>query len=50
MDGFQVAKEMTKINPNLFIIGLTGHSNKEYQEKCRSAGMRFMVTKPITKN
>ena len=54
MDGIAVTKEIisrhrkAERSQRLSVYGLTGHIEAEYKKKCRDAGMRDVLEKPIT--
>ena len=48
MDGFELAKEVKKINPAVPIVLSTGFSHNVTKEKCDAAGITDMVMKPLT--
>ncbi|WP_321493870.1 PAS domain S-box protein [uncultured Desulfobacter sp.] len=48
MDGFELAKQIKKINPDISIVLVTGFSHGLTEEKCRDAGITNMVMKPMT--
>ena len=53
MDGITTAKEIDKlVKENKLgrqrIIGLSGYSAKEVEDKCKKAGMMKMLVKPLT--
>ncbi|WP_446810768.1 PAS domain S-box protein [Methylomonas sp. 2BW1-5-20] len=50
MDGYQAAKRIIEIAPDLPIIGLTAHAMPEERQRCLEMGMRERVTKPIDAN
>jgi CheY-like chemotaxis protein len=47
MDGYQAAKKVLEIAPDLPVIGLTAHAMPEERLRCLEAGMRERVTKPV---
>lgn len=47
MDGYGLAREVSRQFPDLPIIGLTAHAMPEERERCLAAGMREHVAKPI---
>lgn len=47
MDGYQAARRILEIAPDLPIIGLTAHAMPEERQRCLEMGMRDRVTKPI---
>ena len=53
LDGIEAAKlirdpqKTTVLNPNIPIIALSAHSEKEYRETCIAAGMNDFVVKPF---
>jgi PAS domain S-box-containing protein len=47
MDGYDLAREVSRLFPNLPIVGLTAHAMPEERERCLAAGMREHVAKPI---
>ncbi len=49
MTGLEMAGEMLKIRPDIPIILCTGYSNLLSEEKVRSAGLRALALKPLTK-
>jgi CheY-like chemotaxis protein len=48
LDGFGLAKQIKKINPDISIVLATGFSHSQTKEKCRDAGIEDMVMKPMT--
>ncbi len=48
LDGFEVAKQIHGINPDIPIVLSTGFSHEISKEKCTSAGITDMVMKPMT--
>jgi len=48
LDGFELAKQIKKINPDISIVLATGFSHGLTKEKCRDAGITNMVMKPMT--
>ena len=50
MDGYEVCKNIFKINPNLIIIGITAYNNEEETNKMKLYGMKAVLTKPLSKN
>jgi len=50
MDGYQAARRILEIAPDLPIIGLTAHAMPEERQRCLETGMRDRVTKPIDAN
>jgi PAS domain S-box-containing protein len=50
MDGYQAAKRIIEVAPDLPIIGLTAHAMPEERQRCLEMGMRERVTKPIDMN
>ena len=48
LDGFELAKQIKKINPDISIVLSTGFSHGLTKEKCRDAGITNMVMKPMT--
>jgi PAS domain S-box-containing protein len=48
LDGFELAKQIKKINPDIAIVLATGFSHGLTKEKCRDAGIANMVMKPMT--
>jgi len=50
MDGYQAARRILEIAPDLPIIGLTAHAMPEERQRCLEMGMRDRVTKPIDAN
>ncbi|MDP2829282.1 MAG: ATP-binding protein [Sulfuricellaceae bacterium] len=47
MDGYEAARRILEIAPNLPIICLTAHAMEEEREKCLATGMVEHITKPI---
>jgi PAS domain S-box-containing protein len=47
MDGYEAAKLILSMAPNLPIIGQTAHASTEERERCFASGMVGHVTKPI---
>jgi DNA-binding NtrC family response regulator len=47
MDGFEVLKEMKKINPDVKAIMITGSEEKESQTKARKMGAIDYIIKPL---
>jgi PAS domain S-box-containing protein len=50
MDGFEAARRLKAVAPELPVIGLTAHALAEERDKCLAAGMAAHVTKPIDRN
>ena len=48
LDGFGLAKQIKKINPDISIVLATGFCHSLTKEKCRDAGIEDMVMKPMT--
>ena len=48
LDGFELAKQIKEINPEIPIVLATGFSHGLTKEKCLSAGITDMVMKPMT--
>jgi len=53
MDGFSATRKIMNFaraneSEPPVVYGLTGHSGKEYEEKCKQAGMKDMIMKPIS--
>lgn len=48
LDGFGLARQIKKINPDISIVMATGFSHSLTKEKCRDAGIEKMVMKPMT--
>lgn len=48
LDGFELAKQIKKINPDIAVVLATGFSQGLTEEKCRDAGIANMVMKPMT--
>lgn len=48
LDGFGLAKQIKKINPDISIVMATGFSHSLTKEKYRDAGIENMVMKPMT--
>ena len=46
MDGFETAKSLKKINPDLYIIGCSGHDDT-MKDKCLNSGMNNYLQKPV---
>jgi len=49
MTGFNLARNVLKIRPNLPIILCTGYSNLVDEESAKQAGIRGFIMKPLTK-
>ncbi|MES1162232.1 MAG: response regulator, partial [Rhizobacter sp.] len=47
IDGYETARRIHQIDPDLPLIGQTAHALQEDREQCLRAGMRDRVTKPI---
>ncbi len=47
MDGLEAASLIGRIDPGLPIVGQTAYAFNEDRDKCRAAGMKFTLTKPI---
>ncbi len=47
MDGYQAARKIKQLAPQLPIISLTAHAMQEERERCLAAGMLDHVTKPV---
>jgi PAS domain S-box-containing protein len=50
MDGYEAARRIREIAPDLPVIGLTAHAMPEERQRCLEMGMRDRVTKPIDAN
>ena len=48
LDGFELAKQIKAVNPDVPIVLATGFSHGVTKEKCRAAGISDMVMKPMT--
>ena len=48
IDGYEVAKKIRKINPNVPIIAQTAHSMAEDKKKCFDVGCNEYLSKPIS--
>ncbi len=48
LDGFELAKQIKKINSEIAVVLATGFSQGLAKEKCRDAGIDDMVMKPMT--
>ena len=48
LDGFELAKQIKKVNPDISIVLTTGFSHGLTKKKCRAAGITNMVMKPMT--
>nr|WP_320190439.1 PAS domain S-box protein [uncultured Desulfobacter sp.] len=48
LDGFELAKQIKKINSDIIVVLATGFSQGLTEEKCRDAGIADMVMKPMT--
>ena len=47
MDGFEVIKELKKIDPNVKIIMITGSEERESQTRAKKLGAVDYITKPL---
>ena len=47
IDGYETARRIRSLDPELPIIGQTAHAMQEVLEECLDAGMVDRVTKPI---
>ena len=47
MDGFDVVKELKKINPAVKIILISGKPEKNFEAKAKQLGVLEYVTKPV---
>jgi len=47
IDGYETARRIRTLDPQLPIIGQTAHAMQEVHEQCIGAGMVDRVTKPI---
>ena len=47
MDGFETARELHAIHPDLQIVAATAHSGEAMNERALAAGFREVVNKPI---
>jgi signal transduction histidine kinase/DNA-binding response OmpR family regulator len=47
MDGYDLARHVTRIYADLPVIGLTAHAMSDERDKCRACGIVAHVTKPI---
>lgn len=50
MDGYQAARRLAEIAPDLPVIGLTAHAMEDERKRCLEAGMKDRVTKPVDEN
>ena len=47
LSGFDICHEMKQINPNAYIIAMTGYTDLFDQQKCLSAGFDYYFPKPF---
>ncbi|MBL8487444.1 MAG: response regulator, partial [Rhodocyclaceae bacterium] len=47
IDGYELARRLRAMAPDLPVIGLTAHAMGEERERCRAAGMLDYLTKPV---
>jgi len=47
MDGYDLARHLVRLAPDLPVIGITAHALPEEEERCRAAGMVAQITKPV---
>ncbi|WP_169558556.1 PAS domain S-box protein [Uliginosibacterium gangwonense] len=47
MDGYELARQLRVLAPNIPVLGLTARAMKEERDRCMAAGMVAQVTKPI---
>ena len=47
MDGFEVLKEIKKIDPNVKVMMITGKEDKESQQKAKRLGVLDYIVKPL---
>jgi CheY-like chemotaxis protein/HPt (histidine-containing phosphotransfer) domain-containing protein len=47
MDGYALARELSRLAPQLPVIGLSAHAMGEARERCLAAGMVEHVAKPV---
>ena len=47
MDGYEAARRIARVAPDLPVVGLTAHALPEVQARCLAAGMVEHMTKPI---
>lgn len=54
IDGYEVTKLIRSLlnssNQKTFIVGLTGHIEKENEKRCFDIGMNMVLTKPLTRD
>jgi len=49
MTGFQLAKELINIRPDIPVILCTGYSETVYEEEAKKAGIKEFMTKPLSR-
>ena len=49
MDGFEAARKIKELQPNITIVALTANDISKVRERCFSSGMVDVVNKPINK-
>jgi CheY-like chemotaxis protein/signal transduction histidine kinase len=47
IDGYVTAKHIRSLNPNVFIVGMTGHRREECLKKSQENGISEIQTKPV---
>jgi len=47
MDGFETARRLRVLAPNLPVLCLTAHASLEERARCRAVGVEEVVTKPV---
>lgn len=47
--GYQIATELLRRDPTLYVVALTAHSAPEYERHARGVGMREFLSKPISR-
>lgn len=47
MDGYELARQVRALHPELPVIGLTAHAMAEEQTRCLAAGMSAHISKPV---
>jgi len=48
MDGYQAARLIRGLAPDVRITGVSGHHGPTFLSKCKASGMNNAVTKPVS--
>jgi two-component system response regulator YesN len=49
MDGLELCRQVSELDPDIFIVVVSGYNDFEYAQKCLSYGVKEYVLKPISK-